>query len=89
VAARLDFSGGGLPIGHAAQADARDLKSGLAKIDVVHSFSTEVLNSLLEMQHKLFCSLFSGRSIWNSEDGGWRIQFAKTSWVAFPFGFGF
>ena len=20
--------------------------------------------------------------------GGWRIQFAKTSWVAFPFGFG-
>jgi hypothetical protein len=39
-----------LPIGHAAQADARDLKSGLAKIDVVHYFSTVVLNSLLEMQ---------------------------------------
>jgi hypothetical protein len=23
-----------------------------------------------------------------ASNGGWRIQFARTSWVAFPFGFG-
>src|SRR5260370_17805013 len=55
VAAWLDFSDSGLPIGHAAEADARDLQSGLAKIDVVHSSSRVLINSLFEMHPTLFC----------------------------------
>jgi len=54
-----------LPIGHAAQADARDLKSGLAKIHVVHYFSRVIFNSLFEMQHsfvalEIHCEVVKG-----------------------------
>ena len=76
VAARLDFSGGGLPIGHAAQADARNLKSRLAKIDVVHYFSKVISNSLFEMRRMLFCCVRN--SLRGDEGGSSRITAQRT-----------
>jgi len=39
MAARFNFTGGGGPVGHAAETDAGDLEAGFAKIDVVRCFS--------------------------------------------------
>src|SRR5882762_3358034 len=39
-----------------------------------YSSESDFESAIVKLQRELF--------------GGWRIQFAKTSWVAFPFGFG-